>query len=170
MGYNHFRYARKIGTILYLEPTFGAKPQVKLVDNSYIALICHSSSTIRFQQGTTAMVTMDYASNVTTIAGGGVTGDDLKLKANTIDARPFLTMRGNAGALLDVASGAFEIGVGGSAIANVALGGGAAGGVLKLLETTTPTATPDYGAIYTKADNHLYWQSGAGVEYDLGGA
>jgi hypothetical protein len=31
-------------------------------------------------------------------------------------------------------------------------------------ETTTPTATADYGQVYTKSDNHLYFQDGAGVE------
>lgn len=42
-----------------------------------------------------------------------------------------------------------------------------AGGVLTLAETTTPTAVADYGKIYTKADNKLYFQDGAGTEHEI---
>ena len=38
------------------------------------------------------------------------------------------------------------------------------GGTLHMTETTTPTAIADYGAIYPKADNNLYFQDGAGTE------
>jgi len=38
---------------------------------------------------------------------------------------------------------------------------------LNLKEITTPTAKADYGALYTKADNHLYFQDGAGVEHSF---
>lgn len=38
------------------------------------------------------------------------------------------------------------------------------GGVLSVLETTTPTPTTNYGKIYTKTDNELYFQDGAGSE------
>ncbi|MFC1658221.1 NosD domain-containing protein [Candidatus Omnitrophota bacterium] len=41
------------------------------------------------------------------------------------------------------------------------------GGVLNLKETTTPTADTDYGKIYTKNDNKLYFQDGAGSEHAL---
>ena len=34
-------------------------------------------------------------------------------------------------------------------------------------ETTTPTALPNYGKIYTKTDNKLYFQDGAGVEHEV---
>ncbi len=40
-------------------------------------------------------------------------------------------------------------------------------GVISLKETTTPTATADYGKIYFKSDNKLYCQDGAGVEHEL---
>ena len=42
-----------------------------------------------------------------------------------------------------------------------------AGGQLFLKECTTPTAQPNYGAIYCKADNKLYFQDGAGVEHEV---
>lgn len=40
-------------------------------------------------------------------------------------------------------------------------------GLLTLKETTTPTADADYGKIYTKSDNELYFQDGAGVEHTV---
>jgi hypothetical protein len=41
------------------------------------------------------------------------------------------------------------------------------GGKLCLKETTTPTADTNYGKIYTKNDNKLYFQDGAGTEYTV---
>ena len=40
-------------------------------------------------------------------------------------------------------------------------------GVLNLKETTTPTDDTNYGKIYTKNDNKLYFQDGAGNEYTV---
>jgi len=40
-------------------------------------------------------------------------------------------------------------------------------GVLGLKETATPTADTDYGKIYCKNDNKLYFQDGAGVEHEI---
>ena len=40
-------------------------------------------------------------------------------------------------------------------------------GVLCLAETTTPTADADKGKVYTKNDNTLYFQDGAGVEHTV---
>jgi len=40
-------------------------------------------------------------------------------------------------------------------------------GRLFLAETTTPTAVGSFGALYTKADNKLYFQNGAGVESEV---
>jgi len=41
------------------------------------------------------------------------------------------------------------------------------GGVLTLKETTTPTADTNYGKIYTKDTDQLYFQDGGGVEHIL---
>ena len=38
---------------------------------------------------------------------------------------------------------------------------------IHMLETTTPGAIVDYGAIYCKADNKLYFQDGAGAEHEV---
>lgn len=43
-------------------------------------------------------------------------------------------------------------------------------GVFSMSETTTPTAIANNGAIYTKADNALYFQDGAGDEHMLHGS
>jgi len=40
-------------------------------------------------------------------------------------------------------------------------------GVLMFQETTTPTPLVNYGAIYTKTDNKLYFQDGAGTEHEI---
>jgi phage baseplate assembly protein gpV len=40
-------------------------------------------------------------------------------------------------------------------------------GILSLQETTTPTATTNYGKVYTKSDNKLYFQDGAGTEHEI---
>jgi hypothetical protein len=47
-----------------------------------------------------------YATNVSTIEGGHVTGDDLILKANDTDAYPLLTLEGNSVTRLRLKSGA----------------------------------------------------------------
>ncbi len=40
-------------------------------------------------------------------------------------------------------------------------------GLITLKETTTPTAEADYGKVYTKSDNKLYFQDGAGAEHEI---
>jgi parallel beta-helix repeat protein len=40
-------------------------------------------------------------------------------------------------------------------------------GALCFKETTTPTADTDYGKVYTKSDNKLYFQDGAGAEHEI---
>ena len=41
------------------------------------------------------------------------------------------------------------------------------GGYISLQEITTPSATANYGKIYTKTDNKLYVQTGDGVEHEI---
>lgn len=40
-------------------------------------------------------------------------------------------------------------------------------GILRIAETTTPTATTNYGKIYTKNDDKLYFQDGSGAEHEI---
>lgn len=39
--------------------------------------------------------------------------------------------------------------------------------VIKMLEVTTPDAIANIGQVYTKSDNKLYFQDGAGVEHEI---
>lgn len=41
---------------------------------------------------------------------------------------------------------------------------------INLKELTTPAAIANYGALYTKTDNAIYFQDGAGVEHVIGGS
>jgi hypothetical protein len=36
-----------------------------------------------------------------------------------------------------------------------------------MAETTTPTADANFGKIYCKSDNKLYFQDGAGTEHEI---
>ncbi len=60
-----------------------------------------------------------------------------------------------------------NVGIGGvtspSANADLTLGGGE----LCMAETTTPTADANFGKIYCKSDNKLYFQDGAGTEHEI---
>ena len=42
------------------------------------------------------------------------------------------------------------------------------GTIIHISETTTPTAVTNYGALYTKTDNNLYFQDGANIEHAIG--
>jgi hypothetical protein len=42
-----------------------------------------------------------------------------------------------------------------------------AGGAYTMKEISTPTAVADWGRIYTKTDNKLYFQDGAGTEHEI---
>ena len=59
---------------------------------------------------------------------------------------------------------ALGIGVAASANADIVC----EGGEIMLKETTTPSDDAGYGKVYTKSDNVLYFQDGAGVEHALG--
>jgi hypothetical protein len=50
-----------------------------------------------------------------------------------------------------------------SANADLTLGGGE----LCMAETTTPTADANFGKIYCKSDNKLYFQDGSGTEHEI---
>lgn len=52
----------------------------------------------------TPVLQVSYDSNVTTVSGGAVGGDDLILKANSSDARTHLSLKGNSGVDLDLAN------------------------------------------------------------------
>ena len=61
------------------------------------------------------------------------------------------------------AGGSTGIGALPKANADLTLGGGE----LCMAETTTPTADANFGKIYCKSDNKLYFQDGAGTEHEI---
>ena len=78
--------------------------------------------------------------------------------SNDMDFR--VESNGNAN-MLRVDAGKDAVGIGCDPSTNVALD---VEGAIGLDEISTPTATADRGAIYTKTDNNLYFQDGAGTE------
>jgi len=134
MSYNHFRYARR-------------------VDGDNIGLYHGSTKILNIDKGT---------ANTIIIEGLEATGKLLVLKANETQDNPRLFLDGNSGninATIEDTSDYFGIKVG--AVNNIRLFGT---GAIHFKETTTPSAITDFGAIYTKNDNELYFQDGAGNE------
>jgi hypothetical protein len=87
---------------------------------------------------------------------GGTSSSDSPFIINKADgSSTYLRVNGNGKVGIGTASP--------SANADLTLEGGA----LAIKETTTPTADADYGKIYCKADNKLYFQDGAGVEHEI---
>ena len=134
MGFDHSRHARRI-------------------DANVIGL---------YHSDLTRLMTLDKTTaGKTIITGQALTGNTLEIHANDINAYPFIRMTGND-ALYLVGKAKVDIGIDGVLYARFLSTGG--GGSLHLKECTTPAAIADYGALYTKADNELYFQTGAGVE------
>lgn len=99
MGYAHHRHTRLSGSDVIFERGTYALPSVTLYSSGHIALALTAGRNLWVKDGATGMLTLSYASNVTTVAGGGVTGDDFDFKANTIDSDHIL-MEGNGDILL----------------------------------------------------------------------
>ena len=136
MGYDHFRYARRIDGDI-----------VELVHNDM-------SKLARFDKAT--------ANYIIQSGGLAVSGDAYRVKANITDTYPFLDLIGN---------GAINIRTGASAKVDFIHGATTQATIqnqaLFLLETTTPSAKANMGALYTKNDNKVYFQDGAGVEHEV---
>jgi len=180
MGYIHDRHIRKVsGTLVQCEPigasgndlylkanSTDAYPLIKLEGNTYIIL--HTKTDTIFKQITTQTAHISYAANVTTLSGGAITGDNLVLKANTVNTYPFISLDGLS-RILASAYNQFDWSFGATPVlaARMKLGADGLGASLHLKETTTPTAIASYGAIYTKNDNKLYFQDGAGTEHTV---
>jgi len=130
-------------------------------------------------------MTQLYRSGTTTyFIGQNSTACKLRFKANNTDTYPYLELEGNAGGTLRMNSGLFTIydttnkifEVKGTYL-NIAINGSAPSancdlalvgdGVLCLAETSTPTADTNYGKVYCKNDDKLYFQDGAGNEHEI---
>jgi hypothetical protein len=108
---------------------------------------------------------------------GSASGQHIAMDNNEIMSKS----DGTTGATLYINAGDSGGDAGGNLILNVhggAVGIGTAspsssadltleGGVIALKETLTPAANTNYGKIYTKSDNKLYFQAGNNTEYEI---
>ena len=142
--------------------TQNAYPYIQLNGNSSTQIIVGAGASFNVKSTTVSnMIKLTYASNITTLEGGLVTGDDLILKCNSINDYPVINLHGNSS--IDVVSVNFvKFSVGLTEIFRIG-----DDGYIQMLECTTPSAIPNYGALYFKADNKLYAQDGAGVEHEV---
>ena len=97
--------------------------------------------------------------------GDGAIG--FKWNATGIDLDFNIAAAGAANALhVDGATG--KIGIGAVPLTNMIVGDILLeGGSLVLKEISTPTADANYGKVYTKNDNKIYFQDGAGSEHEI---
>jgi len=137
MTYNHFRYARKV-----------------------------DANNIGIYNGSSKLLNIDSATaNATVIEGLSATGKLLYLKANETDDNPKIILDGNSGNInAQVPLGSDFFGVKQGSSNTIVM---YASGSIHFVETTTPTPIANYGAIYAKSDNKLYFQDGAGVEHTV---
>ncbi len=114
---------------------------------------------IEFEEDAGAVTAMNMP-----VSSTPIDGDEMSMTFS-IDSNPVLKVRGSA----DGSGGADDFIV--EVTDSLYVGGNANidGGAIYLKETTTPSAVADYGAIYTKSDNTLYFQDGAGTEHSLVG-
>lgn len=139
-------------------------------DNDVGALMyVHSDEEWVIRAGTTNSV--EIASNGMRIGGGLYSYASSKLAITSASTNSnILNIVSSTGNSIidgkeDASSGGQFIVRNSSSAASVTLNGESA--ALSLLETTTPTVSAGYGQIYTKADNKLYFQDGAGVEHEV---
>ena len=139
MGYNHFRYARKIDA-----------DNIGIYHNDLTQLL-------KLDKGT---------ANAIKLYGGTASGDDLYIYANSTDTTPVIQLAGASFLGFNLAANQpTRIKEAGTTIWQ--FGDEAGHYSLHFKETTTPTAFANYGALYTKNDNKLYFQTGAGVEKEV---
>jgi len=152
-----------------LDALDGLGPSVRfgMQDNTSVHVVLGEIAAVRdgadtegkiiFKTGTNGseqMASID-ASGKTTFNEAALSGGDFEVKAETTGTAIYA----------DVSEKQMVIGSNTSFVnADLMLDNG---GYLGLKETTTPTATASYAKVYTKSDNKLYFQDGAGVEHEL---
>jgi len=97
--------------------------------------------------------------------GGDAGGPEFAINENSEDVDVRMESDGDTHAFFMQGSSG-NIGIGLTPTANMA-GLSIEDGLLTLKETTAPTADANYGKIYTKTDNMLYFQDGAGAEHSV---
>ena len=107
------------------------------------------------------------AATSATIYGPDPTGADLTIAANKTDTYPKMKLNG-AGYPLIYYPATKGLLLYDEAANTHKLSGENSGGHYSMKEMSgAPTATGTFGALYTKADNKLYFQDGAGAEHEV---
>jgi len=193
MGYKHFRYARRIdadnigiyhndmtkmlnidkgtasniilsggnttGDYLKLKAnTVDTYPYIDLEGADDIECYFQPTQTFKLYDGTTEIMRISLEGTQTLFRGQAVADKDFTIIANSNDANPRLYMCGSNENIQINSSSAL------SSHFDLALMGD---GVLCLKESATPTADTNYGKVYCKNDNKLYFQDGAGTEHEI---
>lgn len=160
-----FRLRRAGVTFLSLVPYNGSGLNWGMRKESYAS----GNNTI-FTEAGNATKNHDHAAQTNpTIWGHSVTDPD------TDNSQWWSLTHDQSNAVFDVGTGDFVFNTG-----SMSIGAAGAtnigttnlqveGGVLSLKETTTPTADTNYAKIYSKNNNELFWQDGAGTEHLLHG-
>ena len=100
------------------------------------------------------------------VYGQDVTGDDVYFIANSVDGRAKIGLLGNGGIRAYFATGN-DIRFYDNSTELFRFAKNTVGGCIHFKEGNIPTAITSYGAIYTKGDNKLYFQDGAGTEHEV---
>lgn len=162
-----------------------ARSIIEIFGGGDIRNSCNTGSSILWREYVTQSMKLTYGTNESTLEFGSTTGDDGIIKANSTDNYPYIQLLGNSGAKIEIKSASSfaiyeetvlkmiydsnneNLNIGAVAVSSnydLAL---LKDGVLCMKETTTPTADTNYGKIYTKNDNNLYFQDGAGNEHQI---
>lgn len=116
-----------------------------------ITIITHQVGSTRFKA---------YGPNASTM--GGFLFTQLSSDESSAATNLEITVGGD----IVLAGGGGKVGIGLTPTANMG-GLSIEAWIITLKETTTPTADTNYGKIYTKTDNKLYFQDGAGTEHEI---
>jgi hypothetical protein len=95
---------------------------------------------------------------------GTTASDDLSIFANSATDKAKIKLEGGGGVTFVSGSSANLLTISYGAVEVIKYKHTAGGCSIHIKESTTPTAIADYGSLYTKADNELYFQTGAGTE------
>jgi len=166
MGFRRMSYTRDYDGLGSIEVarSLGVFPSLKLPIGGDVLGTVAAGDGLTLKVVSANAFKVRYASNLTTVTGGDVSGDDLRIKGNTTDTYPYIDLEGNSSIVIDTKD---EVQIEVQNVQKAKIGLAGTGGALWLAEGTTPTAVGGYGAIYTKNDNKLYFQDGAGVEHEV---
>jgi hypothetical protein len=137
-------------------------------DHLYLSTSTQTNNDIIFKPANTEAVrigsngVIDFSFANSTVKLFESANNDVRFGTNTSDA--FSLIQNGSRRLLIAATG--KVGIAStdpSPNADLTLGGGE----LCMAETTTPTADANFGKIYCKSDNKLYFQDGAGTEHEI---